>query len=169
MAVEELTEKQKDFCKFYIFEWNGTKSYMQAYPDSSEDAARVGASRLLTNANIQSYIKELQADLEKQAGLSRLKVVHELKKIAFSSIAHLHQTWITRRDFESLTDDQKDCISEIQTRVVPTEYGTVEEVKVKLYDKQKAIDQINKMLGYNEPEKVDLTSKGEKITGMEIK
>jgi len=33
-----------------------------------------------------------------------------------------------------------------------------------LYDKNKAIETLNRMLGYNVPEKVDMTSKGEKIS-----
>ncbi len=82
-----LNERQEVFCKEYIYDWNATRAYQIAFPDSSYNAARSSASTLLTNSNIQAYIKELQADLEKVAGLSRLKVVTEFKKIAFTSIA----------------------------------------------------------------------------------
>jgi len=44
-------------------------------------------------------------------------VMEEHKKLAFSSIANLHNTWITRKEFEELTEDQKACISEITTQV----------------------------------------------------
>ncbi len=158
---EELTEKQKAFCAEYIFDWNASRSYKLAYPDSTEDAARVSASRLLTNPNIQAYIKEIQLDLEKTTGISRQMVIREHQKVAFSSIAHLHNTWIERKAFEELTEDQKACIAEIhtQTRMEknPIENGSpiqVDFVKIKLYDKQKSLDSISKMLGYNEPEKV---------------
>lgn len=164
--MEDLKPEWRLFCQEYIFDWNGTRAYQAAYPDAKYDSASVNATKLLRNAKIQSYIEEIQKDLEKQAGLSRLKVLGELKKIAFTSIAHLHNTWITRKEFEELTEDQKDCISEIQTKIIPTKHGDIEEVKVKLFDKHKAIDQINKMLGYNEPDKVDLTSKGQKISEM---
>lgn len=167
----ELTEKQKAFCREYIFEWNATKSYRAAYPDTTNDnSAAASASALLRNPKIQSYIEEIQADLEKLAGLSRFKVISEHMKLAFSSIAHLHNTWIERKDFEALTDEQKACIAEIDTKILKrfeTEYSAekgdfvrvpieVEYIKVKLYDKQKALDSISKMLGYDAPSKVDL-------------
>lgn len=166
-----LTEKNKVFCKEYIFDWNGSRAYKVAYPDITEDAARVGASRLLTNDNIKEYITEIQKDLEKLAGISRMKVISEHMKMAFSSIAHLHNTWIERKEFELLTDEQKSCIEEISTKTQhktvwtyneetekkePEDF-TVEYVKVKLYDKQKSLDAINKMLGYDAAVKTEIT------------
>lgn len=41
--------------------------------------------------------------------------------------------------------------------------------KERTNDRLKAIEIINKMLGYNEPDKLDLSTKGEQITGMDIK
>jgi len=41
-----------------------------------------------------------------------------------------------------------------------------EYVKIKLYDKSKAIESINKMLGYNEPERIAL--EGEGLTPLQI-
>jgi len=167
--LKEPTESQKVFCRNYVYDWNGTKAYMAAYPDSSEAAARSSASELLTKANIKAYLEEIQADLEKLAGISRLQVVREHQKLAFSSIAHLHNTWIERKEFDQLTSEQKDSIAEISTQtrrvidfvVDPSDPdGTpveVEFVKVKLYDKQKSLDSISRMLGYDEAQKVALT------------
>lgn len=169
----ELTGKQKRFCEEYIFDFNASRAYSVAYPGAeSEDGIRASASALLTKPNIQAYIKELQSDLEKTSGISRLRVLREHEKLAFSSIAHLHNTWITRKEFEQLTNEQKDCIAEIQTqirRVVDyavdpeKEDGTlvdVEFVKVKLYDKQKSLDSISKMLGFDAPDKVEHSING---------
>ena len=164
-----LTEKNKIFCREYIFDWNGARAYKVAYPNISEDNARIRASQLLTNINIQKYIKLIQDDLEKIAGISRLRVMSEHIKLAFSSIAHLHNTWIERKEFDKLTDEQKDCIAEIDTKTqhktqwewnedegekIPVDY-TIEYVKIKLYDKQKSLDAINKMLGYDAPSKIE--------------
>jgi phage terminase small subunit len=173
----ELTEKQKIFCREYIFDWNGTRAAKVA--GYSENTAAVIASENLTKPYIQAYIEEIQKDLAKVAGLSRLKVLQEHQKLAFSSIAHLHNTWIERKEFEELTEDQKSCISEIQTQTKTVkDYSNdpengedvqVDFVKIKLYDKQNSLDSIAKMLGYNEPDKVDLTTKGQQITGMVVK
>ena len=172
-----LTEKNKIFCREYIFDWNGARAYRTAYPDISEDNARIRASTLLTNINIQQYIKDIQTNLEEIAGVSRLKVISEHMKMAFSSISRLHNTWIERKEFESLTDEQKECIQEIDTRTrhktvwswseeegkkIPEDF-TVEYVKIKLYDKQKSLDAINKMLGYDAPTKSDIKVASEGI------
>lgn len=163
----DLTERQKVFCREYIYDWNATRSYKVAYPDvKNDDTAAACSSRLLSNAKIQAYLESIQKDLEKEAGVSRKMVIREHMKLAFSSIAHLHNTWILRKEFEDLTDDQKACISEIDTKV-KTEYEYdpddpknrkpigVEYVKIKLYDKQKALDSISKMLGYDAAQKID--------------
>jgi len=79
----------------------------------------------------------------------------------------------TRKEFEDLTEDQKSCIAEIstQTRQEVQNKGKVDEeaievdfVKIKLWDKQKSLDAINKMLGFDAATKLDLSSMGEKLT-----
>jgi len=183
MATQKgLTQKQKKFCREYIYDWNATRSYLAAYPNTkNSNVASVLAVRMLGNDKVKEYISEIQKDLEKLAGISRMKVISEHMKMAFSSIAHLHNTWIERKEFESLTDEQKDCISEIDTKI-RTEYEydpenpkekkpiQVEYVKIKLFDKQKALDSISKMLGYDAPGKLELTGKDGKdlmpITGI---
>lgn len=173
----ELTPKQKKFCEEYIFDFNGTRAAKTA--GYSEDTAYSIAWENLRKPEIKAYIEDLQSDLAKTAGISRLRVLREHEKIAFSSIAHLHDTWVDRKEFEKLTEDQKACISEIQTQIrktsvvregEPEQDIETEFVKIKLYDKQRSLDGISKMLGFNEPEKTDITSKGEKIQfgGIEI-
>lgn len=154
----QLTPKQKLFCEYYIYDWNGTKAAIKA--GYSKYTARSIAAENLTKPYIQAYISEIQKDLAKIAGISRLKVLQEHQKLAFSSIADLHDTWITRKKFESLTNEQRACIAEISTQLKTTrnEDGTLSEneyVKIKLYDKQKSLDAISKMLGYNEPDKIE--------------
>ena len=160
----ELTDKQEKFCYEYCLDLNGTQAAIRA--GYSENTARSIASQLLTKLNIQDKIKLLQEDLEKTAGISRLRVLSEHMKLAFNSIAHLHNTWIERKEFEELTEDQKTCIAEIDTKI-KTEYEyssesekkepiRVEYVKIKLYDKQNALDSISKMLGYDSAIKMDI-------------
>lgn len=162
---EELTGKQKLFCEEYIFDFNATRAAKAA--GYSEDTARSIGSENLSKPDIQAYIKVLQSDLEKTSGISRLMVLREHQKLAFSSIAHLHMTWISRKDFETLSDEQKACIAEIQTQTrTEMKYDPASEemepvqvdfVKIKLYDKQKALDSISRMLGFDSPEKIELS------------
>lgn len=163
----ELNERQKAFCREYIFDWNGRRAAIAA--GYSEKTAAEMAYENLNKPHIKAYIELIQADLEKIAGMSRLRVLREHEKLAFSNIAHLHDTWVTRKAFEELSEDQKACIMEIQTqtRTIDTEEGgsiQVDFVKIKLYDKHKSLESIAKLLGYNEPEKIDHTSKGKPFT-----
>lgn len=157
----ELTEKQKKFCEEYIFDFNASRAARAA--GYSEDTAGAIGHENLKKLEIQDYIAEIQLDLEKIAGISRLMIVREHQKLAFSSIAHLHETWLTRKEFESLTDDQKGAIQEISTKSTTEKdaFGNPvdhEYVKIKLYDKQKSLDSISKMMGYEAPKKIEQVS-----------
>ncbi len=170
-VIIKLTAKQGKFCYEYCWDFNATQAAIRA--GYSQKTAKVIGCENLTKPYIQSQIKKLQVNLSETAGISRLMVLREHQKLAFSSIAHLHLTWVTRKDFETLTEEQKACIAEIDTKI-KTEFEfdpedtkekkpiTVEYVKIKLYDKQKALDSISKMLGFEAPTKTELTGAGGK-------
>ena len=162
---KKLTGKQKLFCEYYIENWNATSAAKRA-GYSKKTAYSIGEENL-KKPDIQSYIENIQKDLAKIAGISRLSQLNEFKKIAYSNIAHLHNTWVERKELESLTDEQKACIESIDTKVIMSktegekELSKIEYIKIKLFDKQKALENINKMLGFNEPDKlkVDIEEK----------
>lgn len=160
-----LTDKEERFCYEYVLHLNASKAACLA--GYSERSSRVTASRLLTKVNIQDRIRQMRDNLAETAQISALKIVKEHDKIAFSSIAHLHKTWIERTEFESLTEDQKACIRSITTKLMKKNVGTkddpdivdVEYVKIELYDKQKSLDSLSEMLGFNAPVKQEITGK----------
>ena len=167
-----LTTKQKIFCHEYIIDWNAARS-AKAAGYSGKTAKEIGCENL-TKPNIQRYLDIIKDDVAKEAGISKLSLILELKKIAYSSIARLHNNWITRKEFEELKEanpDILDAIQEIDTKIHRTQDKdgndinvVTEYVKIKFYDKQKAIQDIMKAMGWNEPEKVDVTTQGEKVT-----
>jgi phage terminase small subunit len=169
--LDELTEKQRLFCEYYIENWNASDAARRA--GYSENTAGAIGGENLKKPIIKDYIKNIQLDLEKVAGLSKLKVLNEHKKIAFSSMSELHKTWIERIEWEKISIDHKACVKKIEYKTMDkavynpdtgeTESYTVEYVKVELYDKLKSLDSISKMLGYDAPQKVDLTTNGEAI------
>lgn len=107
-----------------------------------------------------SRVKELREEVAKKSTITKDRVLAEFGKIGFSTIAHLHNSWIEQKEFDKLTEDQKACIKSISTRVehriTNEEPVEVSYVKIELYDKLRALDSINKMLGYNEPTKMDI-------------
>lgn len=56
-----MNEKQKIFVIEYLKDFNGTRAYKAAYKTCTDETARINASKLLTNTNIQQAIRE-QAD-----------------------------------------------------------------------------------------------------------
>jgi phage terminase small subunit len=150
----DLKPRQRIFCQQYIIDYNGSKAYRKAYGEHLKDTVcRTNASRLLASESIQRYIKDLTNDLEKAAGISKIGVLMEHKRIAFSSMASLHDTWIDRKTFEDLTEEEKAVIASIETQT-RTEFKDgapvkVEFVKIKLYDKQKSLDSISRLMGYD--------------------
>jgi phage terminase small subunit len=159
-STKGLTDKEKAFCIEYIKDWNATRAAIAA--GYSEHTAREIGCQNLAKIHIKEQIDWNKAHLEEVLNISKSKVLAEHFKIAFSSIAHLHNTWIERKDFEQLTNDQKECIAEIDTKVIrqvnkrTEELEEIEYVRVKLYDKQKALDAISKIMGYDAPSKISL-------------
>lgn len=158
--LDGLSEKQERFCREYIWDWNATRAAKAA--GYSEDTAYAMGAENLKKPQIQARIKELQEDIEKVAGISRLQIVTEHQKIMAASMAGLHKTWLTRKEFDELTEEQKSCIAEISTQVKKTRDSNGNEietefVKIKLYDKQKSMDSLTKILGYEAPKKSEIT------------
>lgn len=160
---DKLTEKERLFCHEYIIEWNGAKSARKA--GYSEKTCYSIASENLTKPYIQQYIDFIKTDYEKECGISKIRQIKEYTKIAYSNIAHLHNTWIELKAFEDLTDEQKECIESIDTKTETKEQynpdkGAKEQieiryVKIKLYSKLAALERIDKLIGYNEAEKIN--------------
>lgn len=167
LAIEtaDLTEKQLKFCKEYVWDYNGTRAYQKVY-ECQYDTARANAADLLAKTSIKDRIRWLKENLEESSGITRDMILDEHRKLAFSSIAHLHNTWIERKEFENLTAEQKACIAEITTQtrmeMIAESPVQVDYVKIKLFDKQKALDSISKILGFDAPKKMDVSFSGER-------
>jgi phage terminase small subunit len=160
-SPSELTPKQERFCREYILDYNAARAARES--GYSEESARQIGSENLSKPYIQAYITLLESDLATTLGITKSRVLNEHAKLAFSSIAHLHNTWIERKDFDTLTDEQKASIAEIstQTRTEKIYKGTKDEalvdidyVKIKLYDKQRSLDSISKILGFDAVQKI---------------
>lgn len=160
--MKGLSDKQECFCKEYIIDWNATRAAIAA--GYSLGGASVQGHRLLRNDKVRAYIEEIQKDITKLAGVSALRNQLELAKMAYSTIASFKTDWMTEKDFDELTEDQRACISEIITVDRTDKQGNpIKIVKFKLHDKIAAIKTLNQMNGWNAPQKVDHTTKGDKF------
>lgn len=171
--MAKLSVKQENFCNYYLECGNASEAYRRAYSCSNmkDESINRKAVELLNNGNIATRIRELQEEQKTKSDITKEKILDELSSIAFSSIADMHNGWIERVEFNKLTSKQKSAIKSISTKILKKNIGTsddpeivdVEYVKIELHDKLKAIERICKMLGWDAPEKMDVTSNGSSI------
>ena len=76
---DKLTEKERIFCHQYIIDWNGARSAREA--GYSKNTCRETAYENLTKPHIQQYIEFIKDDIEKEAGITKLKQVNLLLSI----------------------------------------------------------------------------------------
>lgn len=146
---EELSEKERLFCLYYVKYFNGTQAALKS--GYSKDGAHVQASRLLRRERVSSYIKELKGELVENVFVEALDVLKEYIKIAFADITN----YVTfgRREVE-FQDDEGNQFTRMMNFVDLQEADLVDgsiitEVKqgkdgvsVKLADKMKALDKL---------------------------
>ena len=80
----KLIKKHELFAKEYLIDLNATQAAIRA-GYSKKTAAAQGA-RLLTNVNIQKYIKELQQSRQKRSEITQDMIIDELRKLGFAEI-----------------------------------------------------------------------------------
>lgn len=177
MANGNLTIKQEKFVRKYLECGNASEAYRYAYncKKMGENTVYREASRLLDDPKITTRCECLKNDLAEASGITALSIIREHQKIAFSDATRIRDGWMSLKDFECLTDSERACIKSVETKEVKRRTVTGDEIlcteiKITTYDKQKSLDSICRMLGYNAPEKVEHSGKVgiEQITGMEV-
>lgn len=81
----DLTDNQRMFCVYFIKSFNASKAYRKAY-GCDEYSAISSGSRLLSNANIKAEINRLKQAKLNRAMLSEEDVFQKYMDIAFSDI-----------------------------------------------------------------------------------
>ena len=81
-----LTDKQRRFCEEYLKDFNGTAAILRTGYQCNRDAARVQASRLLTNANIQAYLQYLRKKIADASEVTLERTIQEIGRVAYSDI-----------------------------------------------------------------------------------
>jgi phage terminase small subunit len=148
-----FTFKEERFCCEYALHPNATEAAVSA--GYSKKTAAQMASYLLSKDRIRERIQYLKNNPAEISKLSVLRVLKEHEKIAFADAGQIRDGWMSLKKFENLTPEQRAVIQEVTAR--ETKYGT--EIKIKLYDKQRSLDSINAMLGFNASKKTEITGK----------
>ncbi|MES9781142.1 terminase small subunit [Bacillus thuringiensis] len=146
---EELSEKERLFCLYYVKYFNGTQAALKS--GYTKESAHVQASRLLRRERVSSYIKELKGELVENVFVEALDVLKEYIKIAFADITNyvtFGQREVEFQDDEGIQFTRMMNFVDLQEADL-VDGSIITEVKqgkdgvlVKLADKMKALDKL---------------------------
>lgn len=147
---EELSEKERLFCLYYVKYFNGTQAALKS--GYTKESAHVQASRLLRRERVSSYIRELKGELVENVFVEAMDVLKEYIKIAFADITNYVTFGQREVEFES---EDGTPITRMMNFVDLQDHEVVDgsiitEVKqgrdgvsIKLADKMKALDKLS--------------------------
>ena len=154
----KLTDKQKKFCDEYLIDLNATQAAIRA--GYSKKTAQVISTENLSKPIIKDYIKKKQDELQKRSEVTVDRVVKELALIAFQDPRRMFRG-NTLIDLDDMEEDVARVLAEVTVTKERTQDGdanVTELVKLKVYDKTKALDMLMKHLGgYTEKIEINTT------------
>jgi phage terminase small subunit len=137
-----LNDKQEIFCREYIVDLNKTQAAIRA--GYSQKTAGAKGFELLKIVEIQEKIALLMKERSESIKIEAEEVLKRLKTVLEADVI----------DICTMNKDQlKDLPPEVRQMVVgyketPTEYGAI--VELKFFDKHKALEMINRHIGFYE-------------------
>lgn len=167
-----LNDRQAEFVRQYLVDLNATQAAIRA--GYSPKTANRNGPRLLSNAVVAAAVTEAMAKRAEETKLSADSVVQELARLAFANMLdyiRITQDGDPAVDLSRITRDQAAAILEVQVEDYLDGRGEdareVRRVKFKLADKKGALELLGKHLQMF-TERVDVTSKGEKLEGAQV-
>ena len=145
-ADSELTEKQQMFCLYFVRCFNATKAYQKAY-DCDYDSARAAASKLLTNINIKTRIRELKQEKLNRELLEENDVFQKYIDIAFADMSDYAEWNKDRVKLRNSNMVDGTLISEVKEGKTG--------VSIKLPDRMKALQWLSEHMDFATEEQAD--------------
>ena len=141
-----LTALQRRFAQEYQTDCNAVAAAIRA--GYSRKTAHAYSAKLLRHPEIRALIRAAEHDRLEQMGVTQDKVIMELARIAFSDVraaVQWDESGAIARASKNLTRDEAAAISEVIANT-DAESGSA-HVRVKLYDKLKALEMLSRHLG----------------------
>ena len=157
----KLTPQQVKFVAEYVKSSNATESAIKA--GYSPKTAAQSASRLLSSVKISEMIQKVKDATISSAIISKQKALEILSEIASADLTNFMTVGADGVSFYDVGPETlgKKALKEFTTKTVRDEHGnTIQETafnNLKLEDRQKAIELLGKFLGWNAPDKLNIT------------
>ncbi|QGY44147.1 terminase small subunit [Maribellus comscasis] len=141
--IQKLSPKRERFCQEYLIDLNATQAAIRA--GYSKRTAKSQGQRLLTFVDIQKRIQALQKDTQQKVNISKDQILMKLVSILETNFTDFFEGQ-KLKPFNELTPTQALAVESF--RVTPN------GINYKLASKLGAIDRLNRMLGYEAPQKL---------------
>lgn len=178
--ILKLTIKQEEFCHKYVECGNASEAYRHAYNcgNMKPETVNRNAVELLNNNKIATRLKELQIELKEKSDIDKGRILNELGAILDAKITDyvdltteavaLPQSKREKKegvpiqymDVQRLVFKDFDQLTERQVKAIESIKQGRNGIELKLHGKSWSIERICKMLGYDAPEKKELTGRG---------
>lgn len=144
--MSKLTEKQLMFCKEYLIDLNATQSAIRA--GYSEKTAIVIGSENLAKPNIQAKIQEFMSKRSEKIQITSDDVLRRLKYWLESDITEI--LCLTPKQIKELPKEFRQLITKIKHTKTSFEGVETEMIEATFVSKEKAMDWINRHIGFYE-------------------
>ncbi|WP_346320779.1 terminase small subunit [Chitinophaga sp. YIM B06452] len=157
-----LNPRQKKLADTYL-QTGSVKYSAEAAGYSKKNSESLG-SRTLKKPHVQAYVQSQAEKLAEKVGITQERVLKEYVKLAFFDPRKLYDESGALLKAHDLDDDTAAAITGMEKEELHEGYGEERRqigytTKVKFSDKRQALDSIAKMMGWNAPEKKEVTGK----------
>ncbi len=157
-----MTDLQKRFCQEYVIDSHISNAGKRA--GIQGDNVNIVAWQMMQMPEVQQYIEQLQNEAAIRCQISKDAWLLEFKKIGFSNIRNYMTDQCDAKDLSDV--EMPEVIKSIKKTVKSTEFGNDTMIEFTLHDKQTALVNIGRHLGWFEKDNAQkgVNLKGAKIT-----
>lgn len=150
VAERKLTPKQQKFVAEYLIDLNATQAAIRA--GYSAKTAKEQAARLLTNANIAAELEKRRGKIQKKLEITQESIITELAAIAFANGADYAK--VVGNGVSGYVEfTPTDQLDPMKLKAIAGIKESQSGMEVKLHDKLRAIELLDKYLGLFEQQK----------------
>ena len=172
----EVSNKYKRVVDQYLILGSKGKAWMSVYPEcKSIEAGIQEYNRILSNPQVKSYLEQCQQALAEQANIEKTRIVNFMyAAICADPLDYIKEGGLEiANNGESIMPPVVKSLSEIpkETRLLikGLEINKDGTVKIDMYSKEKAVETLNKMLGFYQVDAKSETKKEMTIEEIEAR
>jgi len=103
-----LNDRMKAAAHYYVRDWNLKQAMIAA--GYSETYADKNSRHLLGHIGFRAYVEEIQKDIARELGFSKMQLIDILLSHTKANFANLFDDWMTRKEFDEVKRQHPEVI-----------------------------------------------------------